>query len=147
MELKKIIVNAEPVSREQLKKIWGGNNNFSLEDIRRYRDEKCLTQEYMANQLGIGQSAYHKIENGTVKVSIDRLKQIASILKKPIDVFFNNSNSSTHYKTISIAQSEYDLIQTILQQQEHRITELEEKICRKNKKIEELKKLLSGKLH
>ncbi|MEJ5993087.1 helix-turn-helix transcriptional regulator [Pedobacter sp. Du54] len=62
--------------------------------MRKYRDEKCLTQSYMANELGIGQSAYQKIEAGESKVSIERLKQIADILGKPLEVFLNKEQDN-----------------------------------------------------
>lgn len=114
------------------------------DDIRKYRDEKCLTQSYMANQLGIGQSAYQKIESGDSRVSIERLRQIATILGKPIEAFLNNDKNS---KSLTEKESpntftENELLQKIILQQEKRIEELEEKVKRKNDKIDELKLML-----
>lgn len=63
-----------------MKTILGG-------DIRKYRDEKCYTQEYMAEQLGIGQSAYYKIDSGIAKVTLERLNDIANILEKTLELF------------------------------------------------------------
>lgn len=49
--------------------------------IRKYRTEKGYTQEFMANQLGISQNAYHKIESGQTQVKAQTLEQIADVLE------------------------------------------------------------------
>lgn len=50
--------------------------------IRRLREERNVTQEYMASKLNIGVTAYGNIERNDVKrLTIDRLKEIADILK------------------------------------------------------------------
>ena len=49
--------------------------------IRRIRESKDFTQEYMAGRLDISQNVYSKIESGTVKLTTDRLKLIADILE------------------------------------------------------------------
>ncbi|MDR0295078.1 MAG: helix-turn-helix domain-containing protein [Prevotellaceae bacterium] len=48
--------------------------------IRLLRSEKKLTQENMANDLGISVTAYSKIERGKTNISMSRLKQIAEAL-------------------------------------------------------------------
>ena len=48
--------------------------------IRLLRSEKNLTQENVANDLGISTTAYSKIERGKTNISILRLEQIAGIL-------------------------------------------------------------------
>lgn len=115
------------------------------DNIRKYRDEKCFTQSYMANELGIGQSAYQKIESGESKVSIERLKQIAEILGKSLESFLNKEqdNRSLAEKESPITFTENVLLQKIILQQEKRIEELEEKVKRKDNKIEELKLALN----
>lgn len=50
--------------------------------IRRLREERNVTQEYMASKLNIGVTAYGNIERNDVKrLTVDRLKEIADILK------------------------------------------------------------------
>ena len=49
--------------------------------IRKFRTEKGYTQEFMANQLGISQNAYHKIESGQTQVKAQTLEQIADVLE------------------------------------------------------------------
>lgn len=132
------IKSAQSLTRNEMKGVLGS-------DIRKYRDEKCYTQSYMANQLGIGQSAYQKIESGDVKVSMGRLIQIASILDKPIDVFLNRNKeqatviNNINNPTINVSENEWNLMQKIIIQQEKRIEELEEKIVKREQELVGLK--------
>ena len=61
-----------------------------LVKIRRIRLEKSFSQEYMANELGISQSQYGKIENGVVKLSYERLQKIARVLEADINSLTSN---------------------------------------------------------
>ena len=133
-----MFLRSKKLTRAEMKTVAA----YDISDvIRKCRDEKCLTQSYMANELGIGQSAYQKIESGDSKVSIERLKQIADILGKPIDAFLNKDqyNKSLAERESPNTFTENELLQKIILQQEKRIEELEEKVKRKNNKIEELK--------
>lgn len=49
--------------------------------IRKKRDEKKYTQEYLAYKLNISQNAYSKIELGYTKITVERLFQIAEVLE------------------------------------------------------------------
>ncbi len=119
----------KPLSKNELRSAFS-------EDIRKYRNEKCYTQTYVASKLGIGQSAYQKIESGEVKISLERLMQIADILDKPIGAFTNNVEELRNSKTeqvitdekVVISVRELNLMNNLILQQEKRITELEEKI-------------------
>ncbi|MFJ1431028.1 helix-turn-helix domain-containing protein [Capnocytophaga canimorsus] len=59
-----------------------------LINIRKKRIEKGISQEMMASELGISQSAYAKIENGQQKLPTRMLMRIANILDVPIDSLF-----------------------------------------------------------
>ena len=48
--------------------------------IKKLRELKDLTQEYMAQELGLNQSAYSKIESGVSDVSFSKLEKIATVL-------------------------------------------------------------------
>jgi len=50
---------------------------------------KNLTQEYVAEKLGITQAAYSKIESGTTKISYNKLLHISSILGVEIQELLN----------------------------------------------------------
>ena len=49
-------------------------------NIRKIREFRDYTQDYLAAKLKISQNAYSKIELGYSKLSIERLFQIATIL-------------------------------------------------------------------
>lgn len=51
------------------------------EKIRKIREFKNYSQEYVANQLGISQNVYGRIERGLQDLTIDRLKKIAIIFE------------------------------------------------------------------
>ncbi|MCC8424991.1 helix-turn-helix domain-containing protein [Mucilaginibacter sp. UR6-11] len=49
--------------------------------IRKKREQKNYTQEYLAYKLDISQNAYSKIELGYTKITVERLFQIADVLE------------------------------------------------------------------
>ncbi|MGV4413578.1 helix-turn-helix domain-containing protein [Chryseobacterium sp. T1] len=56
-------------------------------NIRKIRRDKDLTQEYMAFEMGISQKSYSDIENSKVKINLDILTKISTILGiKPSDI-------------------------------------------------------------
>lgn len=50
------------------------------EKIKNMRELKNLTQEYMAEKLGITQAGYSKIESGATKISYNKIVDISNIL-------------------------------------------------------------------
>ena len=130
--------NGNPLSRSEISAIVGGVEH----DIRRYRAEKCYNQDFMATRLGISQSMYFKIESGLVKITMERLKQIADILEKPLDAFLEKEKYDEDLKKerkIYISFNEVELMQKTITHLEKRVEELEAKILRRDNKIEELK--------
>lgn len=126
---------------------------FKTENIRKFRHEKGLSQEFVANQIGIGQSTYQKIETGEVKITMERLIRIAEVLEKPIENFLSNeqkyienqhnsNNQNVNGLVINYSERQIELMQKMLEQQEKRISELEAKVDRRDKKIAELKTIL-----
>ncbi|ACT96108.1 helix-turn-helix domain-containing protein [Dyadobacter fermentans] len=49
-------------------------------NIRKIREYRDYTQEYLAMKLGISQNAYSKIELAYTRITLERLIQIAQIL-------------------------------------------------------------------
>lgn len=63
--------------------------------IRNFRNEKGLSQEYVAFQLGISQKSYSDIENGKTKMKNETLLKIAEILEvKPSEICSISDNCS-----------------------------------------------------
>jgi transcriptional regulator with XRE-family HTH domain len=50
-------------------------------NIRKIREYRNYTQEYLAAKLRISQNAYSKIELGQTRITIDRLFGVAGILE------------------------------------------------------------------
>ena len=66
---------------------------FIGQKIKKLRELKNLTQDYMANQLGVTQSAYSKMENGEVDIPFSRIEDIAKIFTiQPEDIITFNEN-------------------------------------------------------
>lgn len=56
-------------------------------NIRKIREHRNYTQEYLAVKLHISQNAYSKIELGYTRITVERLFQIAEILGvDPVEV-------------------------------------------------------------
>lgn len=53
--------------------------------IKSTRENIGLTAESVAMDLGISKSAYSQLENGHTEISINRLQQISTILKIPME--------------------------------------------------------------
>lgn len=50
------------------------------EKIRKMRELKNFTQEYMAEKLSITQAGYSKIESGATKLSYNKIEEISKVL-------------------------------------------------------------------
>ncbi|MBE6894702.1 MAG: helix-turn-helix transcriptional regulator [Ruminococcaceae bacterium] len=57
------------------------------EVIRKHREEKGFTQEYMAEQLGISRQAVSKWENGVTEPSTSNLFALAKLFDMTIEDF------------------------------------------------------------
>ena len=53
--------------------------------LRRFREEKDITQKQMAEQIPMNQSNYSKIERNTQQPSLDQLIRIVEILDITLD--------------------------------------------------------------
>lgn len=90
------------------------DTNKILHNIRKAREQKSYTQEYIAQQLGIDTKSYSNIENGVSKLSIDRMLKIAEILETAPESFLNptqnftfmHCNQSGYYLNHPIANDE-----------------------------------------
>ncbi len=56
-----------------------GQKNLKMK-LKKIREERHYTQEYIAKKLGISIRAYSKIERGETQLTINRLKEISTIL-------------------------------------------------------------------
>lgn len=72
--------------------------------IRKVRELKNYTQDYMASQMKVSQSSYSRYENGEIDVSPEILDEIARILnvkKEFIEAFDENVYFNNHSNTVN----------------------------------------------
>lgn len=63
-------------------------NNIGV-NIRRIREQKGFSQEYLADMLDISQASYARLESEETKITVERLFKIAEVLETEITDFFN----------------------------------------------------------
>lgn len=64
--------------------------------LKRIRIEKGYTLEYMAERAGYAdKSGYYHLENGNVKLTVDKAIKIAKILNVDPSIFFVNEVQET----------------------------------------------------
>jgi|TARA_B110000259_G_C13948510_1_gene375752 transcriptional regulator with XRE-family HTH domain len=68
-----------------------GQTEFLASEIRRIRKEKKISQKTISEGLGIDRSSLAKIELGTVKISANRVFDIAELLGVPVSSLFKTS--------------------------------------------------------
>jgi transcriptional regulator with XRE-family HTH domain len=74
--------------------------------IKRIREMRGLKQEYVAEQLGISQQTYSKLENDHIDISFSKIEQLATIFEmKPEDIVtFDSQNVFTNHGKITAQQ-------------------------------------------
>lgn len=75
--------------------------------IRAFRLEAGLTQEKLAEELGITFQQVQKYERGATKVNLVKLQQLAEVLKIPMSAFFHEGS----YSAFQLSDEEKQLIQ------------------------------------
>ncbi len=92
--------------------------------IRLVREEKKLKQLDVAIQLGIEQSTYAKIENGQIKITVERIIKIAKIFNVPITDLLNDPSKIKKSKELNIEHL-IDLIekQNVLHEKQNELYE------------------------
>lgn len=61
------------------------------------RESKNYSQDYVANKLGINQNAYSKLENGKVKITLERIRQLAEIYNVKPEYFLSTDLPVINY--------------------------------------------------
>lgn len=76
--------------------------------IKKLRELKNYTQQYLADELGISLSGYGKIERDQTEITLSRLMQIAEILD--VDLFtLIQFNGDSFFKSTKNSSSNSDL--------------------------------------
>lgn len=72
--------------------------------IRKYRKQQNLSQEQLAEKIGISTTHMSHIETGSTKLSLPVLVDLAVNLKVKTDCLLFNENNSTNEKTIKLLE-------------------------------------------
>jgi len=99
--------------------------------IRKVRQLKDYSQEYVANLLKISQRAYSKIESGETKISDSRINEISKVLEVKPSKLCSFDESSIFENCMQPRQSDCcinQLPQKLVEQYEARIKGLEDEV-------------------
>jgi transcriptional regulator with XRE-family HTH domain len=103
--------------------------------IRKIREDHGIKQEYIAEEMGITQSSYGRLEKDDNRLTATKLIKIAEILNVSVSVLFGEKASNIiHENKGDNAQAQ---IGTIVQQDREHIASLKEEICFLRKMLEE----------
>lgn len=107
------------------------------QSIKKIREWKNLSQQYMADELNISQQNYSRYETGEVEVSVVRLQEIAKILEVPISYIFEldekaifnsyqvtNSGNHNHHVERILDLRDKDLVEDLKKQHQIHISDL-----------------------
>jgi len=114
--------------------------NNIVSNIRRVREQKGYSQEYMASMLNMEQATYSRIESQGIKLNLDRFQEIADILETDITDLLDTSRLNIQNQTnndgsygngyienlyIENKETTQKLIQTLENENEHLKKEIE----------------------
>lgn len=104
--------------------------------LRLFREFRNYSQEYIAEKLGITQTAYSRIENNQTKITAERLSQLADILNVPISELLSDKEpiiqcNNTPFPYQVSAQEDHwkELSENMKQRYEQVISSKDEKIA------------------
>ena len=111
--------------------------------IKFWRETRNYTEDYMASELGISQSAYSKLEKGKIKIDAERLFRISVILNINVEELSPHANNLTNLangvhqnhviddnsaKPVNSHSSERELYEKLISEKDKRIVEKQETI-------------------
>lgn len=103
--------------------------------LRKYREDKGYSQDYMANMLDITQPTYAKYESETTEITVKRLQEIANVLERDISDFFHSEQ-----RVITFSDFKDNAVSQYIENQYSETKELYQKLIDTlEKEIEHLK--------
>ncbi len=115
-------------------------NNTLSKNIRKYRELKGYSQEYMAGELHISQPSYAKLENDSTKITVDRLFSISKLLEIEIAELLDLKNQTIYNQEFSDNSIGHQTVQNLYQENKETYREL---LKAKDEQIALLKDLLA----
>ncbi len=115
-------------------------NNILSKNIRKYREIKGYSQEYMATELDISQSSYAKLENDSTKITVDRLFHISKLLQTEVSKLLDLKNQTIYNQEFKDYSIYHQSVQNLHQENKEVYQEL---LKAKDEQIALLKEMLS----
>lgn len=116
--------------------------------IRIIRELKNYTQEYVAEQLGITQANYSKIEKGKTSLTYAKLEEIANILEVSVEdiITFDSQRSFSSFNPLNGKKNEAIIMNCenhndLKNLYEDKIALLEKLLCRTEQELERYKSI------
>ena len=114
-------------------------NDIIAKNIKKHRELKGFSQEYMAHQLNVNQSTYAKMENSSTKITIDKLFSVAKLLEADVSEILDlknqtiynqdlKDNSVGHQQVENLYQENKEVYQELLKAKDEQIALLKEQI-------------------
>ena len=120
------------------------------EKIRQLREQHQLSQENMADKLGMSVTGYGKIERGEVRSNLSRLEQISEVFDMDIcellsfgendKVYFNNTVSDSNHSNNFLFAVGNDNLEKVIQQLQLILSHKDELLAQKDKIINGLER-------
>ncbi|WP_277110226.1 helix-turn-helix domain-containing protein, partial [Chryseobacterium taklimakanense] len=116
-------------------------NNVIGKNIRKLREIKGYSQEYMAHELNINQASYAKLENSSTKITVDRLFAISKLLETDVadilelnkQTIFNQNNNTTANAFANVGnlhQENREVYEKLIQAKDEQIALLKEMLAK-----------------
>ena len=114
------------------------------EKIRKLREFRQYSQDYVAKKLKITQGAYSRMEQGDTDVPFSRLEKVAEVLEMPVEklVGYDDKQMMTNYITDSNITNNGDIlsnklfVEELTKQYDLRILSLENEVIRLHSLLE-----------
>ena len=68
-----------------------------LENIKRIRIIKAITQSQMAVRLNVSLATYGKMERGEISITLDRFEKISDIFNLKPEIIYTFNSLNIHY--------------------------------------------------
>ncbi len=104
--------------------------------IKKTREEKGISQEFLAQRLDITQSNYGRLEKDDSRLTAPRLVTIAEVLEVSISYLFGESASKIINQSNNETANAYN-VETIINADKEHITTLKDEIAFLRKMLEE----------
>lgn len=115
------------------------NNDTIGKNIRKFRELKGYSQEYMAHELDITQASYAKLESNSTKINVERLFTIAKLLETDVADILELNKQTIYHQDIKENSIGHQQVQTLHQDNKETYEKL---IQAKDEQIALLKSLL-----